>query len=59
MPALVVATTLDGLASPALSRELADGIPGAGLVEIEAGHNIGAEAPDEWLAAIEKFLGGL
>ncbi|WP_326958177.1 alpha/beta fold hydrolase [Amycolatopsis sp. NBC_01286] len=59
VPALVVATTLDGLASPALSRELADGIPGAELVEVEAGHNIGAEARDEWLAAIEKFLGRL
>lgn len=59
VPALVVATTLDGLASPALSRELADGIPGAELVEIEAGHNIGAEARDEWLAAIEEFLGRL
>jgi len=59
VPTLVVATTLDGLASPALSRELADGIPGAELVEIEAGHNIGVEARDEWLAAINKFLGGL
>ncbi|MEU5260059.1 alpha/beta hydrolase [Amycolatopsis sp. NPDC021455] len=59
VPALVIATTLDGLASPALSRELADGIPGAQLVEIEAGHNIGGEAPGEWLAAIQKFLGGL
>ncbi|EOD65114.1 alpha/beta fold hydrolase [Amycolatopsis vancoresmycina] len=59
VPALVVATTLDGLASPALSRELAAGLPHAELVEIEAGHNIGGEAPGAWLAAIEKFLGGL
>jgi pimeloyl-ACP methyl ester carboxylesterase len=59
VPTLVVATTLDGLASPTLSRELADGIPGARLVEIEAGHNIGVEARDQWLGAIKKFLGGL
>ena len=59
VPTLVVATTLDGLASPRLSRELADGIPGAELVEIEAGHNIAVEARDEWLAAITKFLGRL
>lgn len=56
VPTLVLATTLDGLASPALSHELADGIPGARLVEIEAGHNIGVEARDEWLAAIGPFL---
>ncbi|MEQ0561828.1 alpha/beta hydrolase [Amycolatopsis sp. NEAU-NG30] len=59
VPALVVATTLDGLASPALSRELAEGLPHAELVEIEAGHNIAVEAPDAWLAAIEKFLRSL
>ncbi|WP_328603951.1 alpha/beta hydrolase [Amycolatopsis sp. NBC_00345] len=56
VPTLVIATSLDGLASPTLSRELADGIPGAKLVEIEAGHNIGVEARDEWLAAIGPFL---
>jgi pimeloyl-ACP methyl ester carboxylesterase len=59
VPALVVATTLDGLASPALSRELAEGLPHAELVEIEAGHNIAVEARDAWLAAIEKFLRSL
>ncbi|MFE0024237.1 alpha/beta fold hydrolase [Amycolatopsis sp. NPDC059021] len=57
VPALVIATTLDGLASPALARELAAAIPGAELAEIEAGHNIAVEAPDAWLTAIEKFLG--
>ncbi len=56
VPALVIATTQDGLAPPAHSRELAAGIPGAELIEIEAGHGIGVEARDEWLAAIQKFL---
>jgi pimeloyl-ACP methyl ester carboxylesterase len=56
VPALVVATTEDGLAGPELSRELAAGIPGSQLVEIAAGHGIGVEARDEWLAAIHAFL---
>ncbi|MFF5987906.1 alpha/beta fold hydrolase [Prauserella flavalba] len=59
VPTLVVATTVDGLVRPSLSRELADGIPGAKLVEIEAGHDIATEARDEWLAAIRSFLDGL
>ncbi|PRX49218.1 pimeloyl-ACP methyl ester carboxylesterase [Prauserella shujinwangii] len=57
VPTLVVATTLDTLVGPGLSRELAAGIPGAELAEIEAGHAIGAEAPEAWLAAITGFLG--
>ncbi|QFZ23149.1 alpha/beta fold hydrolase [Saccharothrix syringae] len=56
VPTLVVAATEDTLAPPELSRQLADGIPGAELVEIRCGHLVGAEAPDEWLRAIEEFL---
>jgi len=56
VPTLVVATTEDGLTDASLSRELADGIPGAELVEIAAGHGIAAEARDEWLAAIRAHL---
>ncbi|WP_410654183.1 alpha/beta fold hydrolase [Amycolatopsis sp. lyj-112] len=56
VPTLVIATMQDGLAPPSHSRELAAGIPGARLVEIDAGHDIGAEARDEWLEAIQKFL---
>lgn len=56
VPTLVVATARDVLVSPHLSRELAAGIPGAELVEIDAGHGPGVEARDEWLAAIRKFL---
>ncbi len=55
-PTLVVATTEDGLATPEHSRQLADGIPGAELVEIAAGHSIAAEARDDWLAAIRSLL---
>ncbi|UJW35359.1 alpha/beta hydrolase [Saccharothrix sp. AJ9571] len=56
VPTLVIATTADALASPALSRELAAGIPGARLTEIDAGHNIGGEAREQWLDSIQKFL---
>lgn len=56
VPTLVVATAEDGLATPEHSRQLAAGIPGAELVEIRAGHDIGHEAPDEWLGAIRSLL---
>ncbi|GAA5175626.1 alpha/beta hydrolase [Pseudonocardia eucalypti] len=56
VPTQVIAATLDLLAPPALSRELAGAIPGARLVEIDAGHLVGEEAPVEWLAAIRSFL---
>jgi pimeloyl-ACP methyl ester carboxylesterase len=56
VPTLVIATTLDGLVPPRHSRELADGIPGARLVEVAAGHGIAQEAPEAWLAAIREGL---
>ncbi|MGA6167967.1 alpha/beta fold hydrolase [Amycolatopsis magusensis] len=56
VPTLVIATSADALASPALSRELAAGIPGARLTEIDAGHDIGGEAREQWLHSIQKFL---
>ena len=56
VPTLVVAATLDRLASPARSRELAAGIPGAELVEVESGHLVAAEAPEAWRAAVRTFL---
>ncbi|MDT7728381.1 MAG: hypothetical protein QOI21_4957 [Actinomycetota bacterium] len=56
VPTLVIATTADQLACPDLSRELAAGIPNSELAEIDAGHNIGGEARNEWLETIQKFL---
>ncbi|GAB3564811.1 hypothetical protein GCM10027445_09300 [Amycolatopsis endophytica] len=59
VPALVIGTRQDLLAPVGLSRELADGIPGAGYVEIEAGHLMQVEARDAWLGEIRKFLAGV
>ncbi len=56
VPTLVVATTRDQLVSADLGRELAHGISGARLVEIDCGHAIGAEAPAEWLKVVTDFL---
>ncbi|MFL1426747.1 MULTISPECIES: alpha/beta fold hydrolase [unclassified Nocardiopsis] len=56
VPTLVVAAALDRLASPELSRALAAGIPGAELVEVDSGHLVAAEAPEEWGKAVREFL---
>lgn len=56
VPTLVIATTLDTLASPAGSRVLADRIPGAEYAELEAGHVPMAERPEEWQKLITSFL---
>ncbi|GAA0466111.1 alpha/beta fold hydrolase [Streptomyces stramineus] len=56
VPTLVIATTLDTLVTPDNSRMLADRIPGAEYAEIEAGHVVMAERPEEWERLILAFL---
>ncbi|MFI9509887.1 alpha/beta fold hydrolase [Nocardia sp. NPDC052566] len=56
VPTLVVNATADLLVDPANSRELAANIPGAEYVEIDAGHVLMAERPEEWAAAVSGFL---
>ncbi|WP_058047097.1 alpha/beta fold hydrolase [Streptomyces roseifaciens] len=56
VPTLVIATLQDTLVSPANSRLLADGIPGAEYAEIETGHIPMAEKPREWEKLIVDFL---
>lgn len=58
VPTLVISPTADQVTSPAHSRELAEGIPGAQLVEIESGHAIGVERAAEWATAVTDFLRG-
>jgi pimeloyl-ACP methyl ester carboxylesterase len=59
VPALVIAATADVLVSPELSDELAAGIRGAELVEIDAGHGVITEETAKWLAAVLPFLSRL
>ncbi|MGK5733012.1 alpha/beta fold hydrolase [Streptomyces sp. URMC 124] len=56
VPTLVIATLQDTLVSPANSRLLADGIPGAEYAEIDTGHIPMAEKPREWEKLILDFL---
>ena len=57
-PTLVVVGLRDAATPPALSRELAAGIPGAALVELpHCGHSPHIQDPDAFWAAIKPFLG--
>lgn len=56
VPTLVVSPLEDVLTTPAHSRELADGIPGAELATLACGHAIAAEQPAQWAALITTFL---
>lgn len=57
-PTLVVVGLLDTATPPALSRELAAGIPGATLVELpHCGHSPHIQDPEGFWQAIKPFLG--
>lgn len=56
VPALVVAGRQDLATPPAMSRQIADAIPGARLAEIDAAHIGAVERPDELAALIHDFL---
>jgi pimeloyl-ACP methyl ester carboxylesterase len=56
VPTLVVNATEDLLVDPANSRALAAAVPGAEYVEIEAGHVLMAEQPEQWWNTIADFL---
>ncbi|MEU2156885.1 alpha/beta fold hydrolase [Streptomyces sp. NPDC019396] len=55
-PTLVISTTQDGFTSTRLHRQLAEGIPGARLVEMATGHLPMVEQPEEWRRLITGFL---
>ncbi|WP_424211640.1 alpha/beta fold hydrolase [Streptomyces sp. BI20] len=56
VPTLVIVTTEDELAQPALQRELAAAVPGAKVAELATGHLPFATAPARWAALIADFL---
>lgn len=57
VPALVVCGELDPVAPPALSEEIARGIPGAQLTVIPgAGHVTNADAPEKFNEVLGRFL---
>lgn len=56
VPTLVISTTADHIAPPALHHHLAGNIPGAQLAEIPTGHLPMVERPEEWQNLITDFL---
>ncbi|GLW07428.1 3-oxoadipate enol-lactone hydrolase [Microtetraspora sp. NBRC 13810] len=56
VPTLVISTTADRTVAPTLHHQLAEQITGAQLAEIDAGHVVGLERPEEWLRLITGFL---
>ncbi|MQM26664.1 alpha/beta fold hydrolase [Glycomyces albidus] len=56
VPTLVIEATEDLLLDPANQRYLAEHIPGAEHVRIEAGHVLMLEQPDAWHRAVLDFL---
>lgn len=59
MPLLVVAGRGDLIWPPAVLRELADRLPGAGFVEVDAGHSPYFENPGAFNEALGGFLDGI
>jgi 3-oxoadipate enol-lactonase len=53
---LVVTGRCDVATPPALGRSLADTIPGARLIELEAAHLSNVERPEEFTAAVSGFV---
>jgi pimeloyl-ACP methyl ester carboxylesterase len=56
VPTLVISTTADRTVAPVLHRRLADQITGALFAELDSGHLVMLERPEEWLRLITGFL---
>jgi 3-oxoadipate enol-lactonase len=56
VPTLVLGGEHDALTRPALSRRLAEAIPGAQLSWLNAGHMTFWEQPHDWAAAVRDFI---
>lgn len=58
-PILVIRGLRSDMFTPDIAAKVREVAPAATLVEIDATHNIGAEAPDALLAVTREFLGSL
>jgi esterase len=58
-PMLFVLGTRSDMFTPDIGGKVREVAPAATLVEIDATHNIGGEAPDELIAVIRQFLSSL
>jgi pimeloyl-ACP methyl ester carboxylesterase len=56
VPTLVIGMELDRLIPMRLSKDLADGIPGAQWATLQSGHATSLEVARDWLRLIEGFL---
>lgn len=59
LPALVLAGRHDSVAAPAVLRRMAESLPAATCLEIDAGHLLPFEEPAAFAAAVREFLAGL
>ena len=55
-PTLVIAGEQDTVTPPELSVQLADRLPNAELVSLDAGHSSFVERPGEWLEIVGRFI---
>ena len=55
-PALVIAGEQDTVTPPKLSVQLANQLPNADLVSLDAGHSSFVERPGEWLEIVGRFI---
>ncbi len=55
-PALVIAGEQDTVTPPELSAQLANRLPNAELVSLDAGHSSFVERPGEWLEIVGRFI---
>ena len=59
MPALVLAGTHDSVSQPLVLRRMAERIPNARYLELDAGHLAPFEEPEAFAEAVQAFLAGL
>lgn len=56
IPALIIAGKQDRMTPPKMARQIVQALPQATLVEINGGHALMAEQPDDFLNALRDFL---